>query len=104
MSAPKPQPERTKIRQDAVRKLAKRAVKAAGIDIPSIKLVDEIVKLVTVQCEEARARHAEMLRIVSTRPVCEDETAAVLFDRMANIIEAHWVDEMGEVCVPEEMP
>lgn len=100
---PKP-PERTQVRQETIRKLAKRAIKAAGIDIPSVKLVDEVTKLVTVQCEETRARHAEMLRLVATRPVCDEETAGVLLDRMANIVETYRIDAEGEIKMPEEMP
>lgn len=98
----KPAPERTQIRQDHIRRLAKRATKAAGIDIPSVKLIDEIARLVTAECEELRARHVAMLRKCVGRDVMREESPDVLFEKMAWILEHYWVDQYGDEQIPDE--
>lgn len=88
---PAPAPERTGLRQATIRKLTKRAIKAAGIDIPSIALVDEVTKLVTLRCEETRARLSSMVQRCIGHGITDDH-----LDRLAWVLETHWVDENGE--------
>lgn len=94
-----PKPERTRVRQDTIRKLAKRAIKGAGIDIPSIKLVDAVSELVTAECEAARLRLSDMVRRCIGRQAVIDDGH---LDRLAWILQTHWVDENGDEQIDEE--
>lgn len=90
-------PERTAMRREQLRKSVRRAIRAAGF-IPTGVLVEELTSVVTIQCEETRKRLAELVRLVKGRGVVTDAH----LERLAWILETHWVDVHGDVQIDEE--
>jgi hypothetical protein len=93
--APETRPENV----NRIEREIRAALKCAGIDIPSKKMVDELSGVVVAECVELRHRIAS--RILGVLIDRGDGVTHEQLQKLAYIVEYHYEDGDGEILVPE---